>query len=238
MAKLIDPGSYATVYDPTCGSGGLLIKARMSFEERHPNQARQAPRLYGQELNPVTLAMAKMNMFLHDYSASEFAVRDTFRNLGYGAAAAGLARFDRVVANPMWNQKNYTEALYENDSWGRFQFGAPPSSSAGWGWVQHIWPSQKDGARAAVVLDTGAASRGSGRDQSNVSELQIKAIHYTRERGSISNSENQTLTGVARRTAARDLEELENLGLVVRSIQEGRTVRYALTTGSNVPNVP
>src|SRR5205085_1867919 len=129
MGELLDPAPYSTVYDPTCGSGGLLIKARLAFERHHPNQKTQAPRLFGQELNPVTYAMARMNMILHDFAA-EFSIGDTFRNPGFGAKGAGLAQFDRVTANPMWNQKNYTEPFYENDPWSRFSYGVPPSSSA------------------------------------------------------------------------------------------------------------
>lgn len=109
LGELLAPGPYMTVGDPTCGSGGLLIKARLAFERNHPNQKTQAPRLYGQELNPVTYAMARMNMILHDFAA-EFSIGDTFRNPGFGAAGAGLMQSDRVTANPMWNQKNYTEA--------------------------------------------------------------------------------------------------------------------------------
>jgi type I restriction enzyme M protein len=63
IAELIDPGPFSTIYDPACCSGGLLIKARLLFERRHPEERSKAPRLWGQELNPVTFAMAKMNMF-------------------------------------------------------------------------------------------------------------------------------------------------------------------------------
>jgi len=166
MGELLAPGPYMTVGDPTCGSGGLLIKARLAFERNYPNQKTQAPRLYGQELNPVTYAMARMNMILHDFAA-EFAIGDTFRNPGFGAAGAGLMQFDRVAANPMWNQKNYADAFFENDAWGRFTYGVPPSASADWGWVQHILATLKEGGRAAVVLDTGAVSRGSGSTGNN-----------------------------------------------------------------------
>ena len=76
-------------------------------------------------------------------------------------------QFDYVVANPMWNQDNYDEAFYENDAYNRFNYGIPPRSSADWGWVQHMFASLKDGGRAAVVLDTGAVSRGSGSRSSN-----------------------------------------------------------------------
>lgn len=167
MAHLLDPKPYSTVYDPTCGSAGLLIKARLLFEQKNPAHKSKAPRLYGQEMNPVTFAMAKMNMFLHDYTDSLFAIGDTFTKPGFAAEGAGLKRFDYVVANPMWNQDNYREAFYENDQWKRFEFGAAPSSSADWGWLQHIAASLNDAGRAAVVLDTGAVSRGSGSKSSN-----------------------------------------------------------------------
>ncbi len=162
MGRLIDAPMRATVYDPTCGSGGLLIKARLAFEMKHPEARSQAPRLYGQEMNPVTYAIARMNMILHDFGGAKFAVGDTFIRPGFGAKGAGLTKFDRVVANPMWNQKEYGDSFYESDAWGRFGYGIPPASSADWGWVQHILTSLKDGGRAAVVLDTGAVSRGSG----------------------------------------------------------------------------
>lgn len=161
MARILDPKPLSTVYDPTCGSGGLLIKARLHFEQEHKDKRTQAPKLYGQELNPVTFAMAKMNMFLHDFTDSHFAIGDTFRRPGFGAEGAGLTRFDYVVANPMWNQDNYDDAFYDNDPWGRFEHN-PPGSTADWGWGQHILASLKDTGRAAVVLDTGAVSRGSG----------------------------------------------------------------------------
>lgn len=167
MATLLDPTPYKTVYDPTCGSAGLLIKARLVFARRHPEQKSAAPKLYGQELNPVTFAIAKMNMFLHDFGDSSFAIGDTFTKPGFAAEGAGLMRFDYVVANPMWNQDNYDDDFYDNDNWGRYEYGNPPRSSADWGWVQHICASMNDHGRAAIVLDTGAVSRGSGSKTSN-----------------------------------------------------------------------
>lgn len=167
MAELLDPRPYSSIYDPACGSAGLLVKARLTFEGHHPEERGKAPQLYGQELNAVTFAMAKMNAFLHDFTESYFQIGDTFRNPGFAAAGAGLKRFDYVAANPMWNQDNYDEAFYEHDRWGRFRFGAPPRSSADWGWAQHILASLNDIGRAAVVLDTGAVSRGSGGKASN-----------------------------------------------------------------------
>lgn len=171
MARLIDPRPASEVYDPACGSAGLLIKTRLVFKRHHPEDARE-PRLFGQELNPTTFAIAKMNAFLHDFDDARIAIGDTFRNPGFNpqASASGrssLRRFDYVVANPMWNQDNYDDAFYDNDSYGRFTYGAPPRSTADWGWVQHMLASLQPNGRAAVVLDAGAVSRGSGSRSSN-----------------------------------------------------------------------
>ena len=167
MARLINPEPYATIYDPACGSGGLLIKGRLLFEQTHPDEKSQAPKIYGQELTPTTYAMAKMNAFLHDFIGADIQIGDTFRNPRFLASNAVLKRFDYVLANPMWNQKEYNDAFYANDSWQRFTYGIAPSSSADWAWVQHMLASLKDNGRAAIVLDTGAVSRGSGSKQTN-----------------------------------------------------------------------
>lgn len=180
MAHLINPEPYSTVYDPTCGSGGLLIKARMYFEQQHPEDKAKAPKLYGQELNAVTYAMAKMNMFLHDYTDSYFAIGDTLRNPGFSAEGAGLKQFDYVVANPMWNQDNYDEAFYDQDKWNRFTLGTPTGGSADWGWIQHILASMNDTGRATIVLDTGSISRGSGSKNRN-RERDIRAATVERD---------------------------------------------------------
>ncbi len=162
MAKLLNPEPYSTIYDPACGSGGLLIKGRLLFEQTHPDQKSQAPQIFGQELTPTTYAMAKMNAFLHDFIGADIQIGDTFRNPRFLENSAKLQRFDYVMANPMWNQKEYDDEFYENDNWNRFTYGIPPSSSADWAWAQHMLTSLKDSGSAAIVLDTGAVSRGSG----------------------------------------------------------------------------
>ena len=167
MARLLNPEPYTTIYDPACGSGGLLIKGRLQFEEMHPDEKSQAPQIYGQELTPTTYAMAKMNAFLHDFIGADIQIGDTFRNPRFVANDSSLQRFDYVVANPMWNQKEYDNAFYESDNWERFSYGIAPSSSADWAWVQHILASLKENGRAGIVLDTGAVSRGSGSKQSS-----------------------------------------------------------------------
>ena len=167
MARLINPEPYTTIYDPACGSGGLLIKPCLFFEEKHPAEKSAAPKICGQERTATTYAMAKMNAFLHDFTAADLRVGDTFRNPDFVTDNSDLERFDYVLANPMWNQKEYNETFYANDSWGRFTYGVAPSSSADWAWVQHIRASLKENGRAAIVLDTGAVSRGAGSKQTS-----------------------------------------------------------------------
>jgi type I restriction enzyme M protein len=155
MSDLLDPRPLTTIHDPTCGSGGLLIKPRLRFVQRHPEQKGQAPRLYGQELNPTTFAMAKMNMFLHDFTDAVIAIGDTMRTPRFMADGAGLQQFDYVIANPMWNQKNYGPEFYDGDKLDRFVAGQPPANTADWDWVQHMLAALNERGRAAIVLDTG-----------------------------------------------------------------------------------
>jgi type I restriction enzyme M protein len=175
IARLINPEPHTTVYDPACGSAGLLIKARLVYKAEHPDEKSAAPKLFGQELNPTTFAMAKMNTFLHDFSDSSFSIGDTFRNPGF-AEGSELKHFDYVVANPMWNQGGYDDSFYDNDNWNRFLYAIPPRSSADWGWIQHMLASLNDHGRAAIVLDTGAVSRGSGSQSANKEKEVRKAL--------------------------------------------------------------
>lgn len=174
MARLLDPQPGMEIYDPCCGSSGLLIKCHLQLLENlgvETDGHRQLPvdvaplRLFGQEINPSTFALSRMNAFIHDMDA-EIALGDTMRSPRFTTDDGRLRRFDIVTANPMWNQ-DFAQPTYENDPYQRFEWGAPPSSTADWGWVQHMFRSLKDGGRMAVVLDTGAASRGSGSVGSN-----------------------------------------------------------------------
>jgi len=165
MAKIMEPQPGMEVYDPCCGSGGLLIKCQIVLDEQMDLRSRKnyAPlKIYGQEYIAMTWAMANMNMIIHDMEG-EIEIGDTFKNPKF-RVKSGLQTFDRVVANPMWNQDWFTEKDYDADEFGRFPKGAgfPGKSSADWGWAQHILASLNDKGRAAIVLDTGAASRGSG----------------------------------------------------------------------------
>ncbi|MGI9311013.1 MAG: type I restriction-modification system subunit M, partial [bacterium] len=165
MSRVLAPESGMEIYDPCCGSGGLLVKCEIAMEDATKRKKRTtAPlKLYGQELTSETWAMANMNMIIHDMEG-EIEIGDTFKKPKFRDKRGKLRTFDRVIANPMWNQKEYTEADYDNDEFDRFPAGAgfPGQSSADWGWVQHMHASLNATGRAAVVLDTGAASRGSG----------------------------------------------------------------------------
>ncbi len=170
MAKIMDPEPGMTVYDPCCGSAGLLIKCQIVLQDKlaASENKKVAPlQLFGQEYIGSTWAMANMNMIIHDMEG-QVEIGDTFRNPKFRQGGR-LQAFDRVVANPMWNQDWFTEQDYDNDEFGRFPQGAgfPGKQSADWGWVQHMTASLNDKGRAAIVLDTGAASRGSGNVNKN-----------------------------------------------------------------------
>jgi len=161
ISRLLEPEPGAEVYDPCCGSGGLLIKCYLRLKDRHGDDPSVAPlRFYGQEILHSTFAMAKMNAFIHDMEA-QIALGDTMNRPAFLNDDGSLREFDLVAANPMWNQ-DFAQDTYENDPYDRFELGYPPSSSADWGWIQHMNASLRDGGRMAVVLDTGAVSRGSG----------------------------------------------------------------------------
>lgn len=168
MAKIMQPEPGMTIYDPCCGSAGLLIKCQLVLQESQGLTEKFAPlQLYGQEYTGNTWAMANMNMIIHDMQG-KIEIGDTFRYPKFKQAGK-LAQFERVVANPMWNQDWFIEKDYDGDELGRFPKGAgfPGKQSADWGWVQHIWASLDKTGRAAIVLDTGAASRGSGNANKN-----------------------------------------------------------------------
>ncbi|ABX32583.1 N-6 DNA methylase [Petrotoga mobilis SJ95] len=161
MSKILDPKPGNEVYDPCCGSGGLLIKAHLRFKEKYSEDRTKEPlKFYGQEILHSTYAMAKMNIFIHDMEA-QIALGDTMNRPAFTTSEGPLKKFDLVTANPMWNQ-TFSQSVYENDPYNRFVFGYPPSNSADWGWIQHMFASLKNDGKMALVIDTGAVSRGSG----------------------------------------------------------------------------
>ena len=166
MSHIVEPQEGDEVYDPCLGSGGLLIKCHLRFKEKYGSNAKKKPlKFCGQEVLPTTYAMAKMNTFIQQMEA-EVALGDTMNRPAFLTKSGALKQFDIAVGNPMWNQ-DFPQSTYEADTYGRFNHGYPPSSSADWGWVQHMFTSLNEKGRMAIVLDTGAVSRGSGNEGSS-----------------------------------------------------------------------
>jgi type I restriction enzyme M protein len=166
MARLLDAEEGEEVYDPTVGSGGLLIKAQQWLKEKRKGDVKRPLKLYGQEINSFTYAMARMNAFIHDMDA-DIRVGDTIRNPRF-VEEGKLKKFSKGVMNPPWNDKRLSPEVFETDPYNRFLFGIPPSNStADWGWIQHLFASVGEKGKLVVVIDTGVASRGSGNIGSN-----------------------------------------------------------------------
>ena len=145
----------------------MLIKAALRFKEKYGESAKVKPlQFFGQEILHGTYAMAKMNVFINKME-SNIALGDSMNKPSFTTGDGALKTFDVVVANPMWNQDIFKQATYENDAFNRFAYGYPPNSTADWGWIQHMYKSLNEKGRMAVVLDTGAVSRGSGNEGSN-----------------------------------------------------------------------
>lgn len=159
MAEILRPRPGEEAYDYACGSFGLLIKLQLVGKRLDP-LSRIPLKLYGQELTGSSYAIACMNRIIHDMQG-EVLRGDSMRNPKYRDGNA-LKRFDMVIANPMWNQ-SFDPKIYENDPFNRFEeAGGVTTGKADWAWLQHTVASLKDNGRAAVVLDTGATTRGSG----------------------------------------------------------------------------
>lgn len=159
MAEILRPRPGEEAYDYACGSFGLLVKLQLVCKRLDP-LSRIPLKLYGQELTGSSYAIACMNRIIHDMQG-EVLRGDSMRNPKYRDGNA-LKKFDLVIANPMWNQP-FDPAIYDNDPFNRFEHaGGIATGKADWAWLQHTLASLKDNARAAVVLDTGAVTRGSG----------------------------------------------------------------------------
>jgi type I restriction enzyme M protein len=159
MAEILRPRPGEEAYDYACGSFGLLVKLQLVGKRLDP-LSKVPLKLYGQELTGSSYAIACMNRIIHDMQG-EVVRGDSIRNPKYREGNA-LKRFDLVIANPMWNQ-SFDPKIYENDPFNRFDpAGGATTGKADWAWLQHTLASLKDNGRAAVVLDTGAVTRGSG----------------------------------------------------------------------------
>jgi type I restriction enzyme M protein len=160
MAHIMRPKPGETCHDYACGSGGLLVKLQIVARELDPT-SRVPVKLSGQELQADNYAIAQMNAIIHDMEV-ELARGDTMINPKFREASGKIRGHDIVVANPMWNQPFATD-LFANDPFDRFRTAGGITSGKGdWAWLQHTLACLDDEGRAAVVLDTGAVTRGSG----------------------------------------------------------------------------
>ena len=160
MAHIMRPRPADECHDYACGSAGLLVKLQLVARELDPI-SRVPLKLRGQELQAESYATAHMNAVIHDMDV-EIARGDTMINPKFKTATGQIATHDIVVANPMWNQP-FSPDIFANDPFDRFHTrGGVTSSKGDWAWLQHTLACLNERGRAAVVLDTGAVTRGSG----------------------------------------------------------------------------
>ena len=163
MAHIMQPQGGETAYDYACGSFGLLIKLQLVLKKIDPLN-KNPLQLSGQELTKESFAIACMNRIIHDMEG-RVERGSSMENPKFRSKTGRLKKFDIIVANPMWNQ-GFSPSVYENDPFDRFESqGGITAGKADWAWLQHTLACLKDNGRAAVVLDTGAITRGSGSTQ-------------------------------------------------------------------------
>ena len=157
MGQIIDPHEGETVYDPACGTGGMLLQS-VELLRAQGKDARTL-KIYGQEKNLTTSSIARMNMFLHDVEDFHIQRGDTLRSPAYYEGDK-LATFDCVIANPPFSLKKWGDDLWLNDAFGRNFAGVPPTGNGDLAWVQHMIKSMSyPRGRIAVVLPHGALFR-------------------------------------------------------------------------------
>ena len=149
MTLIADPHEGESVYDPTCGSGGLLLNCAMMLKEQ--GKEYRTLRLYGQEINLITSGIARMNMLLHGFEEFNIVRGNTLSNpifMEYDE----LQKFDIVLANPPYSIKSWDQAAFTDDPYGRNIWGTPPQGCADYAFQQHIMKSLKHDTGRCVVL--------------------------------------------------------------------------------------
>jgi type I restriction enzyme M protein len=157
LVRLIKPGTGMKIYDPTCGSGGMLIQSRNYLIEQGQNAS--DIQLFGQENVRSTWAICKLNMFLHGLMSADIRRGDTIRDPLH-LKDGELIRFDRVIANPPFSLKNWGRDDAEGDGHGRFRYGVPPKDLGELAFVQHMIASLNQEGVMGVVVPHGVLFRG------------------------------------------------------------------------------
>lgn len=157
LVALLKPHAGMRIYDPTTGSGGMLIQMR-NYLAKHGENASNLS-LYGQEMNLNTWAICKMNMFLHGVLNADIRKGDTLREPQH-TQAGELMCFDRVIANPPFSLKKWGKEECDNDGFGRFPYGTPPKDAGDLAFVQHMIASTNAEGMVGVVMPHGVLFRG------------------------------------------------------------------------------
>jgi type I restriction enzyme M protein len=159
MVNILDPKEGESIYDPACGTGGMLLEAVHHVRLNHGDDRTLWGKLFAQEKNLTTSAIARMNLFLHGASDFQVVRGDTLRQPAF-FAGDNLATFDCVIANPPFSLEKWGEEVWASDPYGRKFAGMPPGKSGDYAWVQHMIKSMAPArGRMAVVLPHGAIFR-------------------------------------------------------------------------------
>jgi len=167
MVEMLEPKPGESVYDPACGSGGMLICSYNHVEDKLGRSEADKLFLFGQEANYKTLALAKMNLYIHDIRNGQLINGDTLLSPKF-REGENIKKFDIVIANPPWNQDGYQEEVLKKGDFckQRFNYGYSPKQSADWAWIQHMTASaKKDTGKVGIVIDNGCLFRG-GKEKS------------------------------------------------------------------------
>ncbi|OBT08054.1 type I restriction-modification system subunit M [Shewanella sp. UCD-FRSSP16_17] len=158
LVSLLKPHAGMRIYDPTSGSGGMLVQTRNYLASHGENAANLS--LFGQEMNLNTWAICKMNMFLHGVHSADIRKGDTLREPKH-TQGGELMHFDRVIANPPFSLKKWGKDECDNDGFGRFPYGTPPKDAGDLAFVQHMIASTNNDGMVGVVMPHGVLFRGS-----------------------------------------------------------------------------
>ncbi len=158
LVELIEPKAGMKVYDPTCGSGGMLVQTRNYLTRNGENPSNLM--LSGQERNLSTWAICKLNMFLHGVRGADIRKGDTLGDPQH-IENGELMRFDRVIANPPFSLKKWGKDLAEEDGFGRYRFGIPPKDAGDYAFIQHMIASLNNEGIMGIVVPHGVLFRGS-----------------------------------------------------------------------------
>lgn len=177
MMEILEPQPKEKIYDCSAGSAGMLILSYQYVVKNFGKDKADHLFLYGQEANLKTLALARMNLIIHDIKNADLKGGDTLLWPKF-KEAEGIKKFDKIISNPPWNQDTYDEeTLKKGEFWqDRFPFGFTTKQSADWAWVQHMYSSLDKKGKLAVVLDTGAVSRGSGKKSDREKAIRAEFI--------------------------------------------------------------